>query len=508
MSPSWRRAAGVWRALGLALGLLACSQGPPPPTPPPATNRPAVVTLLHLNDIYEITPFGGGRWGGPSRVATLRRHLLERNPNTYTVLAGDLFSPSALGTARVGGERLAGRQMVAVLNEMGLDFATFGNHEFDLDEEPFLKRIEESRFGWISTNVSSVSGDPFPRSVRHQIVTAQGDDGSAVRVGILGLTMDAFQPDYVRIVDPVEAALREVAALRDSVDVLVALTHLPVEEDIALAEAVPELDLILGGHEHENMRLFRGEDLTPILKADANVRTVYVHDLTFDRESGRLDIDSRLLPVTEEMEADSATQAVARRWIELGYAGFRADGFEPEQVVAHVPVPLDGLEVSIRNRSTALTELITEAMLSEVEGAGGALLNAGSIRVDDVLPAGPLSQYDVIRILPFGGPILEVDMRGALLWDVLVQGERNRGEGGFLQLAGIGRDADGTWLVDGKPLDVNGTYRLAVSDFLVSGMEQGFEFLHPDNPGLRVLAERRDIRLALIDELDRRYGPQ
>ncbi|UZQ54315.1 hypothetical protein OOK60_17845 [Trichothermofontia sichuanensis B231] len=103
------------------------------------------ITLLHLNDIYEITPIEQGQRGGMARVATLRQQLLARNPHTYTLLAGDAFSPSALGTAMVNGERLAGRQMVAVMNAIGFDYATFGNHEFDLPEAAFLHPFPPSR---------------------------------------------------------------------------------------------------------------------------------------------------------------------------------------------------------------------------------------------------------------------------------------------------------------------------------------------------------------------------
>ncbi|MEK7301710.1 MAG: bifunctional metallophosphatase/5'-nucleotidase, partial [Pseudomonadota bacterium] len=74
------------------------------------------VTILHFNDIYEITPVSGGKEGGIARVATLRKQLLASNPNTITTLGGDLFSPSAIGTAQYEGDRLAGRQMVDVLN--------------------------------------------------------------------------------------------------------------------------------------------------------------------------------------------------------------------------------------------------------------------------------------------------------------------------------------------------------------------------------------------------------
>ena len=125
-----------------------------------ATGRPGVdgdavveVTLLQINDVYEITPVEGGRSGGLARVATLRRRLLAENPDTFTLLAGDFVSPSALGTAKVDGETLAGKQMVSVLNALGLDVATFGNHEFDVKEAQLRERLAESKFRWTSANV-------------------------------------------------------------------------------------------------------------------------------------------------------------------------------------------------------------------------------------------------------------------------------------------------------------------------------------------------------------------
>jgi len=177
----------------LALMVSGCASGPgtdvssPVLRPVAEADAPVVVTFIQLNDIYEITPVSGGRWGGPTRVATVRKQLVEKNPNTFTILAGDLFSPSALGTARVDGERLAGRQMVAVLNVMGVDYATFGNHEFDLSEEQFLSRMEESEFQWVATNVTDDEGNLFPRTERHLILTVPGNDGGTVRIGFIGL---------------------------------------------------------------------------------------------------------------------------------------------------------------------------------------------------------------------------------------------------------------------------------------------------------------------------------
>lgn len=137
----------------LSVLLFACAAAPPlsrdKRRSAPAGRGLVAITILQMNDIYELTPVSGGREGGLARVATIRKDLLAENPHTMTVLAGDLLSPSALGTARVDGERLAGKQIVAAMNVLGLDYITFGNHEFDVRESGFLERLEKSRFTWI-----------------------------------------------------------------------------------------------------------------------------------------------------------------------------------------------------------------------------------------------------------------------------------------------------------------------------------------------------------------------
>jgi len=483
------------------------------------------VTLLHFNDIYEITPLEGGKTGGPARVATLRQRLLAANPRTLTLLSGDLLSPSAMGTAKVDGERLAGRQMVAVLNALGLDFTTFGNHELDLSKEQLVQRLGEAEFGWICGNVTWADGTPLPHVQPYRIVTLSGGPGHSgeppVRIGLLGAVLSDGAPGYVRIADPVGTLKVQAADLRGRVDVLVALTHLALEQDVRVAAEVPQIDLILGGHEHENWQLWRGSDLTPILKADANVRTVDVVDLTWNPSSGAIGVNPELVPITDAIPDDPKTAAVAHAWVEKAFDGFRQAGFEPEQVVATVPIALDGRESSIRNGSTALTDLVADAMLHAAQRSDpavrAAIYNAGSIRIDDVLQPGPLTQYDVIRILPFGGDVVEVRMTGALLRRVLEQGEANRGTGGFLQRAGFtppsDRTADGqsggTWQVAGAPLEDTATYRIALADFLLSGRETGLAFLTPANPDLEVLStpdRQEDVRKAVIAELEARYG--
>ena len=183
-------------------------------------------------------------------------------------------------------------------------------------------------------------------------------------------------------------------------------------------------------------------------------------------------------------------RAEVAKWVNLGFEGFRKDGFEPTDVVATIPRALDGVEAAVRNGSTPMTVLITEAMRREA-GTEIAIFNGGSIRIDDVLQAGPITQYDVIRVLPFGGKILKATFTGALLARVLQVGEQNKGTGGFLHYVGV------------PALDPNARYTLAISDFLMTGGEANLGFLTRQNPEISDVTEFRDIRLALIDELKR-----
>ena len=297
-------------AVFLALLLVSCAAAPPfghHERAGEATGKgPVEFTILHMNDVYEMTPLGGGKEGGLARVATIRKQLLAENPNTLTVLAGYLLSPSALSTANVDGERLEGRQMVAAMNALGLDYSTFGNHEFDIPQRSLLDRLRESRFTWISSNVFDKSGRSFAGVVRNKVVEIRDGNGSIVRLGLFGLTLGINTVDYVNYTDFLEEARVQVRDLRGRVDILVALTHLVARQDIELAEADLGIDLILGGHDHENLQYWRGARFVPIFKADANARTVYIHRMQYDTERKKLTVRSVLRHVTDDVPDDVA----------------------------------------------------------------------------------------------------------------------------------------------------------------------------------------------------------
>jgi 5'-nucleotidase / UDP-sugar diphosphatase len=465
----------------------------------PAAKATASITFAHFNDVYEIDAVENGASGGLARLATALDRLRRTSGPVVTTLGGDFLSPSALGTAVVAGEPLAGRQMVDVLNTIGLQWATLGNHEFDLSEAAFHKRLAEAKFKIVVSNATDASGQQFANTAPLAIVSASAH-GRTVRIGLIGLVIDSTKKPWVKYTPPIDAARAQVAALKGKVDAIVALTHLALLQDQALLEALPEIDLVLGGHEHENWSIRRGPHFSPIVKADANVRSLAVVTMKFAGRA-RPEISARFDVLDSRVPMQARTQMLVKKWVDTAFDAFRRDGFDPAAVVANIPEALDGRELTVRNRPGNLTALVAEAMRSAAS-ADAAVLNGGSIRIDDQLPPGPIRQYDIIRILPFGGKVLKVTLDGILLRQILEAGEANIGSGGFLQLAGI-TGTNGAWTVNGRQLDAPATFTVAMPEFLLTGLESRMAFLTRDK--VRSVEELRDIRLILIEELRRRF---
>src|SRR5688572_30919251 len=191
----------VWLTLGILL-TAACGRGAPP-----------ALTILHFNDVYEIGPGEGGRVGGLARVATVITDLRRTNSPVITTLGGDYLSPSALSIPRVDGEPIAGRQMVDVLNALGLEWATLGNHEFDLPEAAFRARLTQGKFPIITSNITDGNGARFANTRDFAIVPVQVG-GRSAKLGLIGVTMKSDPKTWVRYGPVVEDAKAAIARMR------------------------------------------------------------------------------------------------------------------------------------------------------------------------------------------------------------------------------------------------------------------------------------------------------
>lgn len=466
--------------------------------------------FVQVNDVYEIAPVSGGAHGGMARIATIKKELKRSNPNVFLTMAGDFLSPSVYNSLQHEGKRIRGRQMVDAMNAAGFDLVAFGNHEFDITEEELQSRLNESSFKWIASNVFHKSGDSVVafKKVRDGrieelpvtlMVTVSDADGTRARIGLIGATITSNNADYVKYADPVSTAVYLYNQIKDSCDAVIALTHQTLGEDIRLAEAIPGLALIMGGHEHDGR--FKKTGNTFITKAHANARTAYITRLRINKTNKVVEVIPELRELDEKVKMDSSTTVVVKKWMDIADENYSALGFDPKDIILSSGDSLDGREAIIRRGPTNFTSLIVSAMAEACPAADMVIMNAGSIRLDDVLYP-PISQYDILRSLPFGGSIREVDMKGELLKKVLDTGLiKNRTRGSFLHYYPV-RDH----------IEPEAVYRVALTDFLLKGLETNLRFLNKDNPGiLKVYDEagspadpRSDIRLAIIRFLQKK----
>lgn len=450
----------------LSFVLLSCQQ-----------NQTVDFIVLQMNDVYEIAPVEGGKAGGMARVATIRKQLLQENPNVITTLSGDFVSPSLIGTLTYQNEKIAGKHMVEVMNAMGVDYVVPGNHEYDIKEDEHLKRIAESEFQWTTTNCfHMVDGkavpwqqkrQPFPDHIMKRI--------EGVDIAFFGSTVPFNQTDYVSYTDKYESVKATYNKIKEEAEVFIAITHLEEEMDDSLAtHYVPELDLILGGHDHVNMKHQYGDVL--MTKADANAKTVYVHRVNYNKATGKTTIQSELVKIDDTVTDDPEVKKVVDKWINISNESMANMGYEPEKVVMVTQDVLDGRESSIRYRPTNYPIMTAESFLFVAPEADLAVFNSGSIRLDDIL-TGTITEYDILRSFPFGGGISLVDLKGDVIERILETGTvTNVGIGGYLQLANAEKKADG-WYIKGQKLSTSQTYKLALPQFVMSGGEANLAFL-------------------------------
>jgi 5'-nucleotidase len=284
---------------------------------------------------------------------------------------------------------------------------------------------------------------------------------------------------------------------------VIAITHQAMDDDIKLARQIPGLALIIGGHEHERHYAKIGN--VYITKADANAKSAYIIKINLNKKEHALKLKADILDLNEKIALDSATDVVVKKWTGIANNSYASLGFDATRVCMQSGEPLDGREAYIRTQQTNFTKLIVNAMEKASPTADAVIINSGSIRVDDIVQM-PVTQYDVIRSLPFGGSIMEVDMKGSLLIKILNAGKKNVSSGGFLQYSAALTNENNTWALKNISIDAGKTYKIALTDFLMTGGEANLDFLTKDNPDMvkvyPVFTDlndaRSDVRRAII----------
>jgi 5'-nucleotidase len=433
------------------------------------------VTLLQVNDVYQFAPVDQGARGGLARVLTLKKEIEKQSPNTLFLLSGDTISPS------VESITYQGAQMIDAWNTAGLDYSTFGNHEFDFGPEVLRQRMKESKFKWIAANViDKKTGKPFGDAPAFVVREFDG-----VKVGIFGLTLEETMvtskpgPD-VEFLNPCETARKMVSEIHGlGVKTVIALTHLSMSEDKQVARCA-DVDVIIGGHEHTLLESASGG--APIFKMTADARELGQIDLNISKNTGAVEsIDWRVIPVTDKTKDDPLFAALNRKYGALLK--------ELSVLVGRTAVDLDARSAVNRTQETNIGDFIADAFRAAT-GADVGLMNGGSIRADEIISAGPLTMRDVLSMLPFKNRVVKVELSGATLRQVLEHGVARSAEdaepGRFPQVSGIrfafdGRHPPGSRIIDlsinGKPLDPKKDYTLAATDYIAIDGGDGYAML-------------------------------
>ncbi len=433
------------------------------------------VTLLQVNDVYQFAPVDQGTRGGLARLLTLKNEIQKGSPHTLFLLAGDTISPS------VESITYKGSQMIDAWNAAGLDYATFGNHEFDFGPDVLRDRMKESRFKWIAANViDKKTGKPFGDALPYIIREFDG-----IKVGIFGLvlpdTMTTSRPGPdVEFLNPCETARKMVSELNaQGVKSVIALTHLSMAEDKEVARCA-DIDVVIGGHEHSLLESSSGG--APILKMTSDGRELGQIDLNISKDKGSVEsIDWKVIPVTSATKEDPSFASINRKYGALLK--------ELAQVIGRTTVELDARSAVNRRQETNLGNFISDAFRAATTSEIG-FSNGGLIRADEILRPGPLTKRDVLAILPFKNKVVKLELTGELLRRVLEHGVARSAEdaepGRFPQVSGIRFTFDASRpagsrivevTVNGKPLDEKRKYTLATSDYLGINGGDGYAML-------------------------------
>jgi len=490
--------------LGGLIWFLPCTSGDSPKTAPETVSEHKTATILTMNDIYRINGIRHGTQGGLARVAHLR-HTLEAQGNDVLLLhAGDLLSPSLLS------RRYKGAQMVDVMNLLdGSDrfddrlLVAFGNHEFDdsdcSDPEALIQRVRESQFIWLKGNLDFTRCTVPPGfgllASAHNLKDYRVITLGGIKFGIFALTI--WKPDYGNLIaggegDNMDQLDKRYIAnaehmsklLRDKehVDYVIGLTHLNAEDDRNILNAKGGPDLIIGGHDHEFMKLKRLNGHVGGYKQTADALDVGI--VQFSRTSAgirhtykRVKLGEKPKNSGQEYHSEQDALVVSRvdQWItahELTYCKEKESAFyaydkaqdrDQKKKEATTRSVINGMcledrkgitktaweleEKVNRRKETVIGNWLADQMtaaetppsLQECKNAPKVgMLGSGSLRLNYNLDANyQVTRREIEELFPFPMPILAICTDGATLKKNLENGLSKPGEGRWPHTSGM-----------------------------------------------------------------------
>ncbi|MCY3720410.1 MAG: 5'-nucleotidase C-terminal domain-containing protein [Anaerolineaceae bacterium] len=461
------------------------------------------LTIMHTNDVHaEHEPDRDGN-GGAARQATVVRQIRDEVANSLLLDGGDRFTGTLFHIQWMG------QDSAQIMNMIGYDAMTLGNHEFDNGDDVLAAFIDALEFPVVTANVD-FSESPYLAGKIEPLVTL---DVGGESVGIIGLVTPDSEilaspgPELVFEHDLATVAQNAVDGLTAAgVNKIILLTHIGYEADIEVAQQVSGVDVVVGGHTNtflsnryagaigEYPTVLESASGEPVLVVQASARTHYL---------GRLDLEFDATGVLSDWEGDAI---LLSRYIAAApdVADLVAGLAEPiaalrQQVVAEAAVKLDGARSICRVEECNLGNLIADALREET-GAQIAYMNGGGIRSD--IEAGEITMGHILTVQPFNNVTSTFDLLGSDVLAMLENGvsriqlndagqvQRGGASGRFLQISGARFSIDPTREVGSRivsvevlndmgefePLDPEAVYSIAGNNYVRNGGD-GFSVL-------------------------------
>ena len=447
------------------------------------------LTILHTNDNHgRFWSNRHGEYGMAARstlIQSIRDEVAGNGGHTLLLSGGDI------NTGVPESDMLNAEPDFKGMNYMGYDAMALGNHEFDNPISVLRQQYEWARFPFLSANViDKNTGMPLFQS--HKVFTLDG-----LKVAVVGFTTEDTvkigNPEFIGELDiqtPSEVAKDLVPELAADNDVVIAVTHMGhyrfaqnggnAPGDVALARSVDGLDVIVGGHSQN-----------PLFAPDVQNNTLIVQAYEWGKYVGRLDLKVRngevsmvsyeLIPVNlkkkvkingEKVRVFVDKEIAADETLKAMLEPYQNQGKEQlNQVIGSTDGIFVGERSQVRTSETNLGNLVALAQMTRLK-ADVCIMNSGGIRAD--LPAGDITYKDVLTVQPFANTLAYVDLSGTELMNYLeVAANQASGSGAFAQFTGVELTLTGEKLtsakVQGKSVQADQTYRLAVNAYMASG---------------------------------------
>lgn len=355
--------------------------------------------ILHTNDthgqLHPLPTEAGEYLGGYARRATFIKQQRAAHPHLLLVDAGDYYQGTRYWHA------FRGEPDITLMNMLATDVGALGNHDCDGGVEVLAARLRQVNFPVLCANMSFPPGHPLADAWQPYFI--KKIDG--IKVAFFSMLIDTMQlypPDFnadVQVRDAIETARKLVPQLRAQADVVIHLSHLGQLGDVAVAEVVSGIDLIIGGHTHlplDEPLVING---TPIVRAIAGGQLMGRVEMDISAgEPARL-TSYRLVRLDDSFADDPAVAAEIDRW--------RAD-LPPERVLGRLAAPIDTRSQIKGGGESAAGNFFTDAMRAYFGDAVDlAFVHMGTLRGDRIYPAGDFTNHDLSEYHPFDNhPVL------------------------------------------------------------------------------------------------------